>query len=125
MTMAKGSGGVGKKSGSVSGAKAAVKATAGGLMSAPMSEFVSSVYGAWDKIQINNGAPISKVFEALPKKGNMTLDQFKKRLHEGFMDDKISLGRNELETGRYTTQTLRDSLLNDRGREYVFIRKLY
>jgi hypothetical protein len=127
--MAKGSGGVGKKSGSVSGAVAKAVApaakAASSLMTAPIGEFASAVYGALDKVQISNMAPISQVHEALPNKGNMTLDQFKKRLHEGYMEGKIDLARNDLGVLRYSSKLLNESLLNDRGREYVFVRKMY
>ncbi len=124
--MAKGSGGVGKKSGSVSGvAKAAVKAApaAASLMSAPIGTFADAVHAALRTIGPGSMAPISDVYDAMKNKGNMTLDQFKGRLHEGYMADKIDLARNDLGVTRYSSALLRKSLLNDRGREYVFVRR--
>ena len=125
--MAKGSGGVGKKSGSVSGsvAKAApapvAKAAGIDLAAAPLGEFASAVAAAADKVKINSMAPIAQVHAEL--KTDMPLADFKRKLIKAFQDDKIDLARNDLGVDRFSSDLLRRSEADMSGRVFVFIRR--
>ena len=129
--MAKGSGGVGKSKGSasVSGAKAApvaAKVSARDLGSMSLADFAVAVDTALDKVAINNMAPISQVYDSMPNKGSMSLDQFKSKLVDAYRGDhKVDLARNDLGVDRYSSALLNKSETDMSGRKFVFVRKYH
>jgi hypothetical protein len=121
--MAKGSGGVGKKSGSVSGAKSSAKKAAApvNLASAPLGTFADAVLAQAKKLPNERGqVPISEVYNALGNKAGMTLPEFRGRVVEAWRGDKLNLRRMEMSTD-YSTAVLRASETKVAGQEFYFI----
>lgn len=128
--MAKGSGGVGKKSGSVSGAKAVVAkaapAAASNLASAPLETFASEVMKTARKLdEYNNKALISRVYD----EGNfaargLSLDQFKRRTWDSHQEGHVELAKNDLGTVSDGKALGRSAIAASRGSttDYVFLR---
>jgi hypothetical protein len=127
--MAKGSGGVGKKSGSVSGAKAAVAKAASSLSnlsSAPIETFASEVMKVARGLdEYNNKALVSRVYDAgdFAKRG-LTLEQFKQRAMSAHQSDRLELAKNDLGTVSDSKALARSGISPSRGSttDYVFFR---